>query len=101
MSAFIEVRVIGDRRALIEAGSIAGIITSQDSRLDTIATAEKPLAIILRGGETVQVYGESGAMVIARATQIRAEVRELGLDIKADLLDAHMYEGDDASPAPG
>lgn len=102
MSAFIEVRIKGDARALIEAGSIAGIITSAKGRLDVIATPESPLAIILRGGETLEVYGESAAMIIARATQIRKYVREAGLDIKADLLDhqdPELYGGADATGA--
>lgn len=102
MSAFIELRVEGDRRALVEAGSIAGFVTSQSGRVDTVATKDSPIALILRGGETLNVYGESVAMIIARATQIRKFVREKGLDIKADLLDfpdAALYDGDDAASA--
>lgn len=97
MSAFIELRVENDRRALIEAGSIAGIVTSPNCRVDTIATVKTPIAIILRGGETLNVYGESAAMIIARATMIRMEVRESGLDLKADLLD---YQSPEAAESP-
>lgn len=87
---------------MIEAGSIAGFITSKNGRVDTIGTTESPIAIILRGGETLNVYGESVAMIVARATQIRKFVREHGLDIKADLLeypDPELYGGDNAAGA--
>ena len=99
MSAFIELRVVGDRRAIIEAGSIAGFVTSPSGRVDTIATPESPIAIILRGGETLDVYGESVSMIVVRAAKIRMEVREMGLDIKADLLDMPdvQLESDDAA----
>jgi hypothetical protein len=87
VSAYIEVRIKGDRRAFIEAGSIAGIVTSDTGRVDTVATAEKPIALILRGGETLEVYGESPAVILARCTRIRAFVKHFGLPLRADLLD--------------
>ena len=86
-SAFIEVLVKGDARALLEAGAIGGIITSPGQRMDTVATPEKPLAIMLRGGATLEVYGLSGAELIARSVRIKQYVRAKGYDIAADLLD--------------
>lgn len=99
MSAFIELRVEGDRRALIEAGAIAGFITSENGRMDTIGTKDKPVAIILRGGETFNVYGESIASIIVRAALVRKEVRVQGFDIKANLLDMPDYVGSDDADA--
>jgi len=87
MTAFIEVRCEGDARAIIEAGAIAGIVTSKESRIDRIADPKNPLRVILRGGETVDVYGETAAEVIVRATAIKKEVRDHGFDIKCDLID--------------
>lgn len=99
MSAFIELRVEGDRRALIEAGSIAGFITSENGRVDTIASKDAPIAVILRGGETLNVYGESIATIVVRAAQIRKEVREHGFDLKADFLDQPDYVSADNADA--
>lgn len=88
MTGFIEVRIKGDARAIIEAGSIAGVITNENGRIDRAGSPDKPISIILRGGETIEVYGETPAEVIVRAVAIKKEVRDRGLDIKCDLLEA-------------
>ena len=99
MSAYIELRVKPNARAFIEAGTIAGIVTAEKGRADVVATHEKPLLIILRGGETLETYGESPAELILRMMMIRKEVRELGLDIKCAMLDAPHAETDESSGA--
>lgn len=87
MTSFVEVRVKGDARALIESNSIAGIITSPAMRWDQSATPDKPMAVILRGGETFEVYGESPGELLFRAAKTRKLVRDHGWDIKVDLID--------------
>lgn len=103
MAAFIELRTVGDGRAIIEAGSIAGIITAKGSRVDTVATHSKPMSIILRGGETLEIYGESPARLLVRAGMVKKEVREQGFDIKCDFLDAPQPDGtsDESGPVSG
>lgn len=96
MSALIELRIKGDARAFLEAGMIAGFITPPSGRAETVGTHESPIRLILRGGETLDVYGESVAQILLRAAMVRKDVRERGLDIKCDMLDPIPHDGADA-----
>ncbi len=87
MSAYIEVPVQGGRRALIEAGSIAGVITSPGASLDNPGVTDAPVAIMLRGGQTIEVVGQSGLLIMARAKIARKKVRDEGSDWHVDFLD--------------
>lgn len=101
MTALIELRVVPDSRAFIEAGAIAGLITSSGGRADTVGTPDKPVRLIIRGGQTLDVYGESVAQILLRAAIVRQEVREKGLDIKCDMLDPpHHDELGSEQPVP-
>lgn len=77
MSAYIEVMVEGGCRAYLSASSFVGVLTMGGSP-DEPASPERPLAIIMSSGETIQgVYGVSpnriifwveGAKALAKAT---------------------------------
>jgi len=88
MTGYIEVEVKGRRRAYIEAGSIAGIITSPGMGLADVGHVGAPVSVILRAGETIEVIGMSAGLVLVRAKMIRKRVRDEGLDIAIDYLEA-------------
>jgi hypothetical protein len=76
MTAYIEVEVVGDHRACIEAASIVGVINSPGMGADHAATPESPMTLILRGGDSLEgVYGLSAAMLIIYAAGARAIMR--------------------------
>lgn len=60
------------------------------------------MTVILRAGETLEVYGESPAELLVRMTLVRKEVRENGLDIKCAFIDGntlgHDQDTDLAAP---
>lgn len=67
MSAWVEVFLKGDHRAVIAADSVVGVICAKGSDTDAIATPEAPLTLVLRGGETMPpVYGISAADLLVR-----------------------------------
>lgn len=86
MSAYIEVQVKGNRRAYIEAGSIAGIITSPGMGLADVGQIGAPVSVILRAGETIEVIGMSAGLLLVKAKLVRKRVRDEGLDIAIDYL---------------
>lgn len=68
--------VAGDHHAYLEAGSISGVITSPGLSRDDIASPEKPMTVILRGGDQVEdVYGISAAKLILYSGAARAFMR--------------------------
>lgn len=76
MSAYIEVEVVGDHKAYIEAASIVGVITSPGFSRDDVATPENPMNIILRGGDSLEsVYGIAPSALILYATGCRFALR--------------------------
>lgn len=87
MPAYIEVAVIGGRHGYIEAGSIMGLITSPNMGMFDIPSKTAPLTLILRGGESFEVIGESAGKILARALQVRERLRKEGLDILVDYLE--------------
>lgn len=96
MSAYIELLMPGDSRATIEASSILAIVTSKGGRSDIIATAEKPLKIVLRGDVSIDVYGESPRSVFHRAELAKIRAKEhkagVGLDFYVDALDRQVRD---------
>lgn len=86
-ASYIEVTVVGSRRALIEAGSIIGVITSPNMNCWDPGTEKDPVAVVIRGGEGIHVVGQAPGMIIARALEVRAKLRNLGADILVDWLD--------------
>ena len=99
MSAFIEVMIIGDRRAYIEASSVMGIITSPGMAGDGLASPDAPISLIMRGGDVLEgVYGVSPNRLILNMAGVRHLQRKDGrlcvvayID-KQDDLDAQLAE---------
>lgn len=98
--AYIELAVVGGHKAYIEAGAIVGLITAPGRDANDIATPDNPVTLILRGGETFKIIGESVAKVLVRAIQVR---RRLSVqngagefpDILVDWLDTPNAAGPD------
>lgn len=88
MSGYIEVQVKGNRRAYIEAGSIAGIITSPGLGLADVGHIGAPVSVILRAGETIEVIGMSAGLLLVKAKMVRKRVRDEGADILIEYLEA-------------
>lgn len=76
MSAYITLSLIQGQGAIIDAGSIIGVF-HHGSNPDVMGTPEKPLHLILRGGETVP------GVIGATAREIMATVEQAKLDAKA------------------
>lgn len=67
MSAWVEVYLKGDHRAVIAADSVVGVICAKGSDTDAVATPDAPLTLVLRGGETMPpIYGVSAADLLVR-----------------------------------
>ncbi len=81
MSAYIELLVKGGRRAYIDAGGILGIVTAPGMDVQSVGSDDKPISLILRGGETIPIIGTSAGVILVRARQIRERLRKEGLDI--------------------
>lgn len=95
MSAFIELALKGGGRAMIEAGTIGGFIVAEGADLHTPGTPERPVRIILRAGETLDVIGQSASLILVRAAKTRKRVREEVLDILCDFLEPGGGDDDD------
>lgn len=94
MSAYVEVHVKGNARALIECSSIAGIVTAPNMTVWDIGSPQAPIALILRGGETIETIGESAGRLLVRTKQARNTLRSTpGLEIFVSFLEP--LEGDD------
>lgn len=91
--AFIEVRCKDGQTALIEGGSIAGVVTSPNMSAYDIGTDKLPVAIILRAGVTIHVVGESAAKLLVRATLARKLMRDEGKEIYVDFLGDGVADG--------
>lgn len=100
MTAFLELKLKGNARAYIEAGSIAGIVTGVNMDCFTISSEKAPLALILRGGETLQVVEISAGLILSRAILARKRVRDEGLLAFVDYLGDVDADADAGRPAP-
>lgn len=67
MSAYIELHVVGGGAAIIEAGSIAGVLTAEGAKVTDPGTPDKPVRVLLRGGSHIDVVGDFAGKVLARA----------------------------------
>lgn len=77
MSGYVEVYVKPDRRAFIEAGSVAGIIMPKGASGDFNATDDESLTVILKGGETLPgVFGISADELVFRCDGVREILRK-------------------------
>lgn len=87
MTAYLELKTKGGGRAIIEAGSIVGVITCEGRNTFDISSEKEPLSLILRGGESFMVVGTSPALILARSKVARKHVRDSGADIYIDFLE--------------
>lgn len=101
MPAYVELRAKGGQMAYIEAGSVLGVVTAPGMTAYDVATEDKPVAIILRAGVTIEVVGESAGKILVRMALIRKQSRDEGRDVMVDFLgqgDGDVY--DDAVQEP-
>lgn len=84
MSAYIELHVVGGGAAVIEAGSISGVLTAEGCSVRDPGTPSKPVRVLLRGGETLDVVGDFAGKILARAhgakLSAKARRQEMGGD---------------------
>lgn len=95
VAAYLELNVEGGRKAYIEAGAIAGLVTSPGQNALSVSSKEKPLLLILRGGAEYMIVGESAGKVLTRAMLARKKVRDEGLEILVDWLETPDAADDD------
>lgn len=79
MSAYIQLDVPGGGVAVIEVDSIAGFIARVP--INVPATADSPINLIVKGGETVRVANESIAEIIARMKVVKDEAKHNGFGL--------------------
>ena len=88
MTAYLELHLKGDGRAIIEAAQICGIVTGKGCTLWTVGTPDTPLHVLIRGrADPLEVIGEAGGKVISRAIFARQKVRTEALDAFVDYLE--------------
>lgn len=81
MSAYVEVYVKPDHRALIEAGSVVGVVADKGCDPKEVATPDSPMTVILRGGETLPpAYGMSPESLLMRCAGIQI-IKRLGREV--------------------
>lgn len=99
MTAYIELHLKGNGRAIIEAGQICGIVTGKGCDIWSIGTPDTPVHVLVRGRtEPLEVIGEMGGKILSRAILSRKKVREESLDAYVDYLEPLGGEsGTDAS----
>lgn len=79
MSGYIELMITGNCRAYVEAGNIAGVLTSPDMLADKPATVEKPMSVLLRSGGTIPgVFGVSPNRLLIHIEGAKMLVRQQG-----------------------
>jgi len=93
MSAYVEVRVPGGGRAIVEAASVIGMVMPPGLGTWDTPDDKRPLALILRGGETINVVGEKPGVLLVRCAEIRRAWKDEGATIKVDFLDKKAAAG--------
>lgn len=98
MGAYIEVKIPGGGRAFIEAGSINGIITSAGMDAWTRASEKQPLALLIRGGETLAVVEGQVGVLLVRIAETRERYKQEGRPVVVDFLEQAKVVDDTAEP---
>lgn len=88
MAGYIECHVKGDRRAYIDVSVVAGVVSSPGLRHDDVASPDKPLSIMFRAGETIEIYGMAASEFLCRMFVLKRQMKNDALDFKVDLLEA-------------
>lgn len=71
MPAYIELHTVGNGRAYVEAGSIGAVLTGEGCDVHTPGTKTKPVRVVLRNGETIDVIGDCAGGILVRAMDVR------------------------------
>ena len=87
MSIYLEFHVVGNGRAFIEPGQIAGVITGEGCDIYANGIAEKPVRLLLRGGEHLDIVGDAAGKVLVRCYEAKKKYREQNLDFLVDYLE--------------
>lgn len=98
MALWIEVMGKHGGRVLLEAGAIMGFNMAPGATAFTTPTADEPLHIVLRGGNVIEVMGESAACTIARLEAARIDYRENSRSFFVDWIDPNNADPDAPSP---
>lgn len=98
MAVFLEFHVKGGGCALVEVGMI-GAAMARGHDVFAEGSADTPTVVVLRGGETIDVVGESVGKVIARLVRAKQAFRSMpGADVYVDWITP--LGGDDAADEP-
>jgi len=87
VSAYLEFHLKGNRRAYLDAAMIGGVLTFPDVGLYDLGTSTAPVTILLRTGETIEVIGQSAALILVRAREARDQLKASGKTISVDHLE--------------
>jgi hypothetical protein len=87
---YVELLAKGNSRVYIKASHIIGVLTAQGCTGETQATSDKPLTVILSGGESLEgVYGVSPNRLLLHSEGVQEVVRRTGSMIKIAYIDKH------------
>lgn len=75
MSAYIELHVKGGGMALIDAGSIKGVMVGKGGSLTSPGTESSPIRVLLGAGDTVDAIGDFAGKILVRAHLARLEAK--------------------------
>lgn len=84
---YLEFHVVGDGRVFVEPGQIAGVMSGVGCDILTPGTATKPVRILLRAGNQIDIVGDSAGNVLARAYLAKKKFRDEGLDFLVDYIE--------------
>lgn len=76
MPGYVECMVQGGRRAFIDVSLVGGVLTSPGMDAWAIADPERPLSILFRAGETLEVYGECVGVLLVKFCDVRQWLRD-------------------------
>lgn len=84
---YLEFHVVGDGRAFVEPGQIAGVMSGTGCDILTPGTPTKPVRVLLRAGDHLDIVGDSAGNVLARAYLAKKKFRDESLDFLVDYLE--------------
>lgn len=89
MSAWVEVMVAENGRALLEATHIKGVLAFPGTGTDKMATPGEPITLIMASGETLPgVYGVSPDRLLLHIAGVKAILRSSGRLVVVAYLDS-------------
>ena len=76
MAGYVECLVEGGRRAFVDVSIVAGVITSPGMDAWASAEPDKPLSVLFRAGEPLQIYGTSAAVLLVKLGETRQWLKQ-------------------------